>query len=103
MEPLTEREIRESFINCTKGEARRLVIPAGLADQPWEDLDFLGWRDPRSSQRAYLVAEAGGALQGVAMRLAAPSAGQPRRSMCSLCLTTHNPGGVSLMTAAKAG
>jgi len=103
MEPLTERDIRASFINCTKGETKRLAVPADLADRPWSDLDFLGWRDPASPQRAYLVAESGGALLGVAMRLASPTAGRPRRSMCSLCLTTHTPGGVSLMTAAKAG
>jgi hypothetical protein len=103
MEPLTEREIRASFVNCTKGEAKRLAVPADLVERPWGDLDFLGWRDPASLQRAYLVAESGGGLVGVAMRLASPTAGQPRRSMCSLCLTTHNPGGVSLMTAARAG
>jgi len=103
MQPLTERDIRASFVNTTKGETKRLAVPADLAERPWGDLDFLGWRDPKSPQRAYLVAESGGELLGVAMRLAAPAAGQSRRSMCSLCLTTHGPGGVSLMTAAKAG
>ncbi|SCG05681.1 hypothetical protein GA0115255_1205514 [Streptomyces sp. Ncost-T6T-2b] len=27
MKPLTEREIRSAFVNCTKGEAKRLVRP----------------------------------------------------------------------------
>jgi hypothetical protein len=103
MEPLTERDIRASFVNCTKGETKRLAVPTDLLERPWGDLDFLGWRDPQAPQRAYLVAESGGTLLGVAMRLASPAAGQPRRSMCSLCLTMHNPGGVSLMTAVKAG
>ena len=103
MDPVTEREIRASFVNCTKGEAKRLSVPGDLSERPWDDLDFLGWRDPASPQRAYLVAAPGDGLVGVALRLASPHAGQPRRTMCSLCLTTHPGGGVALMTARKAG
>ncbi|UVS82526.1 FBP domain-containing protein [Actinokineospora sp. UTMC 2448] len=103
MGPLTEREIRASFVNCTKGEAKRLSLPADLAARPWDDLDFLGWRDPASPQRAYLVAESDDGPTGVALRLASSEAGQPRRNMCSLCLTTHPGDGVSLMTARKSG
>ncbi|WP_342782051.1 FBP domain-containing protein [Trebonia kvetii] len=44
-------------MNCTKGEAKRLNVPRDLAELPWEDLDFLGWRDQQSPERAYLVAE----------------------------------------------
>ncbi|MEV0476177.1 FBP domain-containing protein, partial [Streptomyces prunicolor] len=52
MRPLTEREIRAAFVNCTKGEAKRLSIPRDLAERPWDDLDFLGWRDPQAPGRA---------------------------------------------------
>jgi hypothetical protein len=100
MRPLNEREIRASFVNCSKGEAKRLAVPRDLADRPWDDLDFLGWRDPAAPERAYLVAESGDALVGVVLRRATPAA-QARRGMCSLCLTTHTD--VSLMTARKAG
>ncbi|KAB2349119.1 FBP domain-containing protein [Actinomadura rudentiformis] len=103
MRPVTERDIRASFVNCSKGEAKRLAVPRDLADRPWDDLDFLGWRDPAAPQRAYLVTEAGDGLVGVALRLTASNAGLARRSMCSLCLTTHTGGGVSLMTARRAG
>ncbi|MEU5692170.1 FBP domain-containing protein [Actinosynnema sp. NPDC020468] len=103
MEPLTESDIRASFVNCTKGEAKRLNVPGDLAERPWDDLDFLGWRDPSAPQRAYLVAPVAGRLVGVALRLATPGVGATRRSMCSLCLTTHRGDGVSLMTARKAG
>jgi hypothetical protein len=103
MEPLTEREIRAAFINCTKGETKRLSVPRDLADRPWEDLDFLGWRDPQSPGRAYLVtAGDDGGPKAVALRVPDSSVGQLRRSMCSMCLTTHS-GGVSLMVAPKAG
>lgn len=103
MRPISEREIRAAFVNCTKGEAQRLAVPRDLATRPWDDLDFLGWRDPAAPERAYLVAGTGERLVGVALRLAAGRAGQVRRSMCSFCLTTHSGDGVSLMTARRAG
>lgn len=103
MRPVTEPEIRASFVNCTKGEAKRLAVPRDLADRPWADLDFLGWPDPAAPERAYLVAESGDGHVGVALRRAASRAGLLRRSMCSLCLTTHPSGGVALMTARRAG
>lgn len=210
MRPVTERDIRTSFVNCTKGEAKRLAIPKDLASRPWDDLDFLGWRDPAAPDRAYIIAEAPGStwsgtrpagsggsgrsaglgigpaesagspewgtgpatstasgsgsggsagsgtwsaepaapgtgfaapagsvgstgsvgsgtafagsgtglvrsagligaagtgtgFVAVALRRAAPTAGRPRRGMCSLCLTAHSGDGVSLMTARKAG
>jgi hypothetical protein len=102
MRPLTEREIRAAFVNCTKGEAKRLSVPRDLAERPWDDLDFLGWRDPQAPDRAYLAAELDGGLTAIALRATGAASWQARRSMCSLCLTTHT-GGVSLMVAAKAG
>jgi hypothetical protein len=100
---MTEREIRASFVNCTKGETKRLTVPKDLDERPWDDLDFLGWRDQGAPDRAYLVMESGDGCVGVALRRASPPRGQKRRSMCSLCLTTHAGDGVSLMTARKAG
>ncbi|NEA66093.1 FBP domain-containing protein [Streptomyces sp. SID12488] len=102
MEPLTEQEIRAAFVNCTKGEAQRLSVPRDLADRPWEDLDYLGWRDAQAPDRAYLVTELDGRVTGLALRSSAPAFGQTRRSMCSMCLTSHT-GGVALMVAPKAG
>ncbi|MEU9355441.1 FBP domain-containing protein [Streptomyces griseoloalbus] len=103
MRALTEQDIRTSFINCSKGEAKRLAIPRDLGEQPWNDLDFLGWRDPGAPDRSYLVTERQDRLVGVAMRFQPAQRGFLHRSMCSLCLTTHPRGGVSLMTARKAG
>ncbi|MEU5538160.1 FBP domain-containing protein [Streptomyces sp. NPDC020362] len=103
MKSLTEQDIRNSFINCSKGEAKRLAVPRDLGERPWDDLDFLGWRDPGAPDRSYLVTERDGRLAGVALRFPAARRGFLHRSMCSLCLTTHPRGGVSLMTARKAG
>ncbi|MEU7900338.1 FBP domain-containing protein [Nonomuraea sp. NPDC049152] len=103
MKQLTEQDIRASFVNCSKGEAKRLAVPRDLADRPWDDLDFLGWRDLGAPDRSYIVAEQGDQLVGVALRFPAQQRGFLQRSMCSLCLTTHPGNGVSLMTARRAG
>ncbi|BDH06181.1 FBP domain-containing protein [Streptomyces seoulensis] len=103
MRPLTEQDIRASFVNCSKGDAKRLAIPRDLGERPWDDLDFLGWRDPGAPDRSYLVLERGEELVGVALRFPTVRRGSHHRSMCSVCLTTHRGGGVCLMTARKAG
>ncbi|GAA4064158.1 FBP domain-containing protein [Actinomadura miaoliensis] len=104
MEPLTEHDIRTSFVNCSKGEAKRLGLPKDFADLPWDDLDFLGWRDPGAPERAYLVAPRNGRLLGISLRVTSSSSrGFTSRSMCSVCLTTRTAGGVALMTARRTG
>ncbi|MBU2694386.1 FBP domain-containing protein [Pimelobacter sp. 30-1] len=101
MNPLTEREIRASFVNCSKGEAARLHVPRDLAERPWGDLDYLGWRDPQSRTRGHLVTRYDDRLVGAVLR--APEAGVgARRSMCSLCMTVQS-GGVALWVAPRAG
>lgn len=103
MRALTEQDIRGSFVNCSKGEAKRLTVPRDLGERAWDDLDFLGWRDPGAPDRSYLVTEREDRLVGVAMRFQPAQRGFLHRSMCSLCLSTHPRGGVALMTARKAG
>ncbi|WP_405749539.1 FBP domain-containing protein [Streptomyces sp. NBC_00012] len=103
MKALSEQDIRTSFINCSKGEAKRLPLPRDLDEQPWDELDFLGWRDLSAPGRSYIVTERDGELIGVTLRFPAQQRGFLHRSMCSLCLTTHPGGGVSLMTARKTG
>jgi hypothetical protein len=104
MRSVTESDIRSCFVNCSKGEAKRLGLPKDLDQRPWDDLDFLGWRDPGAPDRAYLVVEHQGRLVGLSLRAASGgSGGFTSRSMCSLCLTTHTSGGVALMTARRTG
>ncbi|TDC45204.1 FBP domain-containing protein [Actinomadura sp. KC345] len=104
MRAITESDIRASFVNCSKGEAKRLGLPRDLDARPWDDLDFLGWRDPGSPGRAHLVAERGGRLVGVALRVTSGGGrGFTARGMCSLCLTTRTGGAVALMTARRTG
>jgi FBP C-terminal treble-clef zinc-finger len=99
---VTQREIRGSFVNCSKGEATRMFVPHDLPDRPWADLDYLGWRDPQSPARGYLVAEVAGELRGIVLRAPRAAVGAARKSMCSLCITTRS-GGVALMVAPRAG
>ena len=103
VEPLDEATIRASFVNCSKGEARRLAMPGRLADVDWADLDFLGWRDPKAPANAYLVLPRDGKVVGLAMRAATPHSSQLKRSVCALCLTTHGAADVSLFAARRTG
>lgn len=102
MRPLTQREIRASFVNSTKGEATRMYVPHDLDSRPWDELEYLGWRDPQSPARGYLVADLHGRLHGIALRAPQSTVGAARKSMCSLCISMRS-GGVSLMVAPRAG
>lgn len=100
MDPVTEPEIRASFVNCSKGEAKRIPVPTDLDRRPWDDLDFLGWSDPAYPGRSFLVVPTADRLVGVALR----SESSSRRSqMCGICTTGHQNGGVTLMVARKTG
>jgi hypothetical protein len=103
MDPLGEARIRASFVNCSKGEAKRISLPRELGDVPWGDLDFLGWRDPGAPDRAYVVT-GGEQPVGITLRVA-PGARRNlmRSSLCSVCLTGHSGGGVDLLAAPLAG
>ncbi|MFJ1705482.1 FBP domain-containing protein [Kitasatospora sp. NPDC088346] len=103
MRELSESEIRASFVNCSKGEARRLSLPRGLSELPWTDLDFLGWRDPGAPDRGYLVVERDGAPVGVTLRVPSVRRSLAKSNICSLCITTHAGSGVALLTARRAG
>ncbi|AJT68716.1 FBP domain-containing protein [Streptomyces chattanoogensis] len=104
MEPIGEKEIRASFVNCSKGEARRISLPRELPELAWSDLDFLGWRDPGAPDRGYLVTEREGDLVGLTLRT--PQSAHrsfTKTTACAMCLTGHPGSGVSLLAAPKAG
>lgn len=102
MNPLTADEIRASFVNCSKGEAKRAVLPAHLDETPWDDLDFLGWPDPSGSQRAYLVLERDGVPIGLQLRQSS-GVGAARSQMCQICVTSHSGSSVALAVARRTG
>ncbi len=103
VQPLTAPEIRASFANCSQGEARRATLP-DLDQVPWDALDYLGWRDPSGSPRAYLVVPRDNAPVGLMARQTTSDGRTARRStMCQVCLTPHSGSGVTLTVARKAG
>ncbi|WP_312861148.1 FBP domain-containing protein [Amycolatopsis endophytica] len=100
--PLDENRIRGSFINCSKGEARRLTLPR-LTEIDWSEVDFLGWRDPKAAHNAYLVTPRGGEVIGVALRAAEKHRSAVKQSMCAFCGTIHAATDVTLFAARRAG
>ena len=103
MDALAESAIRSSFVNCSKGEAKRLTLPGRLADIEWSDLDFLGWRDPKAVNNAYVVLPRADGLVGLALSSATQPKGRVRQSMCAFCCTVHGQADVSLFSARRVG
>ncbi len=104
VEPLSEKQIRSSFVNCTKGDAARLRLPLDFDELPWEDLDFLGWVDPGAPLRAHLVLPRPQGPLGISLRV--PSVRRTsavKSSLCQICLTGHASSGVTLLAAPLAG
>ena len=85
MNPLTEEQIRASFVNATRREATQATVP-DLAEPAWDRLDYLGWQDRRAPLSAYVVLELDGAPTGVLLRAsAAPASGRRRKALCAWC------------------
>lgn len=103
MDPLTEAQIRRSMRNCSRGEAGKLTLPGKLDAVSWDDLDFLGWRDPKAPLRAYVATWHDGEPAGIALRVADSPKARRVAAMCGLCRSTRVTGEVSLFTARRAG
>lgn len=103
MQPLTFEELKASFVNISRSRLKAMPPPPGLADLPWEQLDYVGWRDPRALARAFLVAPHRADVVGLALR--APQAGGRRKasSMCALCSSVRTSAEVDLFVAPRAG
>lgn len=101
MEPLNDKQIRSSFVNCSKGEASRINLPRDIA---WAELDFLGWRDPGALDRGYLVVPRKDEVVGVTMRFPTEvSRSFTKSTVCSVCVSAHSGQGVALFVAPRAG
>jgi len=101
MLPVSEKIIRASFVNASKKEVSDLTLPVGFAELDWDKLDYLGWRDPRISRRAYIVVPVDGEPVGVVLKQAEAT---PRtRAQCSWCQDVTLPNDVWLYSAKRAG
>ena len=100
MHPLTEQEIRASFVNVSQRERNAVTMP-DLGIVRWDALDFLGWRDRKIDNVGYVVARIADEPVGVMLRT---GNGRTRtRPQCSWCEDVHLPNEVVFFSAKRAG
>lgn len=102
MKALTSDDIRASFVNASEEQLDRMVLP-GLHEVLWDDREYLGWRDPKSPQRGYLVLWRDDVPVGIVLRASEFSLEPGISAMCSLCRTAQPSNQVTLFTAPRAG
>ena len=102
MNPLTEQQIRTSFVNCSRREAAQLTLPMDLADLRWDHLDYLGWIDRRAPLRAYVVLTVEETLVGVTLRSPDVVASR-RRAVCVWCEDVNATNDASMYVARRSG
>ena len=101
MKPLTESDIRSSFVNATDEEIEQIPIP-GLHEMLWDEREYLGWRDHSAPLRGYIVSWIDEKPVGIVVRTSS-STRRGIAGMCSLCHTPQPMTQVSLFAAPKAG
>lgn len=102
MEALTEKQIRSSFVNCSRREAAQLTLPLDIAETRWDRLDHYGWIDRKAPLRAYVVVPLDDDVVGVALRTP-ESTGRRRRAVCAWCEDVYATNDVGLYVAPRAG
>jgi hypothetical protein len=103
MKALGEKEIRTSFVNCSKGEAKGLTLPARVEEIDWDGLDFLGWRDPRATSRAYLMLWHDDEPVGLSLRAADGPTSRLKSGLCNFCGIAHGLADLTLFSGRRAG
>ncbi len=99
---LTEKTVRSAFVNASRKEVSDITLPAWFDEARWDDLDYLGWRDPRIGRRAYVVLpRLEGDPVGVLLRRA--EAAPRSRAQCSWCQDVTLPNAVVFYSAKRAG
>lgn len=102
VKPIEPAEIRTCFVNATQGEAERLPMP-GLHDVIWAEREYLGWRDPQSHQRGYLVHWLEDRPVGIVLRASEFSLQPGISAMCALCRIARSSNQITMFSAARAG
>ncbi len=102
MNPLSEKQIRASFVNASRRESSQLTLPSDLADLRWDRLDYLGWVDRKAPLRAYVVLSVDDTLVGLALRAPEGTASR-RRAVCAWCEDVIATDDVSLYVVRRAG
>ncbi len=102
MLPISDQTLRTSFVNASRKEVSDLNLPTDFDTIDWDQLDYLGWRDPKLGRRAYVVVPTlDGDLIGILLRQAEAS---PRsRTQCSWCQDVKLPNQVVFYSAKRSG
>lgn len=101
MRPIDERAIRASFRNASRKEVSSLTLPADFAEVDFEQLDYLGWFDPKMPKRAYVIAEVDDEFVGVLLQRTEQRT--RARAQCSWCDDVTLRNDVQFFAARKAG
>lgn len=101
MRAVTESQIRDALVNVTVRERRQATLP-DLDTVRWDELEYLGWRDPKRELEAYVVTEVDDELVGIALRTQPPSPHR-RRMMCAWCQDVTIADPAVLYVARRAG
>ena len=101
MRPLTDAQIRASFLNASRSERKNLILPTDLESRDWESLDYLGFRDPKLPKLASVIVELDDEPVSILLR---QTDARPRsRPQCSWCNDIQLPNDVVMFAAKRAG
>ena len=82
MNTLTESQLRDAFVNASKGEAKRAMLP-DLDQIDFTRLDYLGWQDAKKPRNHYIALEVDG--QVAALLLRGPENPPAKKLLCAWC------------------
>jgi hypothetical protein len=103
VKPLTDKEIRASFVNASRREIGQATLPPDLETlgAHWESLDYLGWTDRSNPQRSYAVVPVDDEPVGFLLRTSTRT--KRSRAMCAWCEDAFATSDVALLVARRAG
>ena len=82
MNTLTESQLRDAFVNASKGEAKRAMLH-DLDQIDFTRLDYLGWQDAKKPRNHYIALELDG--QVAALLLRGPENPPAKKLLCAWC------------------
>lgn len=101
MRPLTEADVRASFVNADADELRLMEMPHDFLLVDWDYLDFFAWQDPAANRRGYVLIPHDDAVVGIVLRATEP--GRGRAGMCNICHTMQPGNQIALLSARRTG